>query len=40
MKSTAFWIFVAGLVMLMNPGCKDGCRTVAEHLVTYGLDRL
>gem|GEM_PF-3941918 len=26
MKPGTFFIFLTGLAMLMNPGCKHGCR--------------
>ena len=29
---------VVGMWLLSNPRCKRGCRTVAEHLVTHGID--
>ncbi len=40
MKPIAFWIFVAGVVLLLDPRCTRGCRTLAEHLVSHGLERL
>jgi len=27
-----------GIVMLQDPKCRRGCRTVAEHLVSHGID--
>jgi len=29
---------VVGMWLLSNPRCKRGCRTVAEHLITHGID--
>lgn len=40
MKSVALWAFVAGVVLLLDPQCKAGCRTLAEHLLTHGLEHL
>jgi hypothetical protein len=40
MKFAGFWIFLVGMALLLDPQCKGGCRTIAEHLVTHGLDRL
>jgi glycerol dehydrogenase-like iron-containing ADH family enzyme len=31
---------IAGLLLLSNPRCPRGCRTVAEHLITHGLEDL
>lgn len=31
-------LFVLGLVLLQKPNCRQGCRTIAEHLLTDGLD--
>lgn len=31
---------VAGVYLLSDPHCKHGCRTVAKHLLTYGLEGL
>ena len=27
-----------GIVMLQDPKCRRGCRTLAEHLVSHGID--
>ncbi|MBI4502826.1 MAG: hypothetical protein HY700_16900 [Gemmatimonadetes bacterium] len=38
-SSGAAWGFVAfigGLILLSDPGCKHGCKTLAEHLVISG----
>lgn len=44
MSKGAGWIWlafaVAGLALLADPKCKHGCRTVAEHVFTYGLEGL
>jgi hypothetical protein len=29
-----------GLVLLSSPKCNRGCRTLAEHLITHGIDEL
>ena len=29
---------IAGLWLLSKPRCNRGCKTVAEHLLTDGLD--
>jgi hypothetical protein len=29
---------IVGMWLLSNPRCKRGCRTVAEHLITHGID--
>lgn len=36
-----FWILASvlgGLWLLSNPRCTRGCRTVAEHLLTHGIE--
>jgi hypothetical protein len=33
-------VFVIGLFLLQKPNCGRGCRTIAEHLLTDGLDEL
>lgn len=41
MNKEFFWalIFVGvGVAMLHDPKCRRGCRTVAEHLVSHGID--
>ena len=30
-------VLVIGLVLLSQPKCHKGCRTVAEHLVEHGI---
>ena len=30
-------IFIAGVYLLSKPQCRHGCRTVAEHLLSYGF---
>lgn len=32
--------FLVGLALLQRPNCRRGCRTVAEHLLTDGLDEM
>jgi hypothetical protein len=29
-----------GLYLLSSPKCNRGCRTIAEHLITHGIDDL
>jgi hypothetical protein len=29
-----------GLCLLSSPKCNRGCRTLAEHLITHGIDEL
>ena len=29
---------IVGMWLLSNPRCKRSCRTVAEHLITHGID--
>jgi hypothetical protein len=31
---------IAGLLLLSNPHCTRGCKTVAEHILSHGLDDL
>ena len=33
-------LFMVGLGLLQRPNCRRGCRTVAEHLLTDGLDEM
>lgn len=37
-----FWALAIGLgfVLLSNPNCNRGCKTLAEHLITHGADVL
>jgi hypothetical protein len=30
--------FGIGLLLLSNPRCSKGCKSVAEHLVSHALD--
>lgn len=30
-------IFIAGTYLLSKPQCRHSCRTVAEHLLSYGI---
>ncbi len=29
-----------GLFLLSSPRCNRGCKTLAEHLITHGIDEL
>jgi hypothetical protein len=29
-----------GLFLLSSPKCNRGCKTLAEHLITHGIDEL
>ena len=31
---------VAAILLLRNPRCNRGCKTVAEHLLSHGVDDL
>jgi len=33
-------LFMVGLALLQRPNCRRGCSTVAEHLLTDGLDEM
>lgn len=33
-------LIIGGLILLSDPGCGAGCRTVAEHLFAHGWRRL
>jgi len=35
-----FLLVIGGAVLLSNPRCPRGCKTVAEHLLSHGLDDL
>lgn len=38
-----FWILACiglGFVLLKNPKCNRGCQTLAEHLISHGVDEL
>lgn len=39
-RDLAWLALVAGVVLLLDPGCRGGCRTVAEHLLVHGLKRI
>jgi hypothetical protein len=32
--------FLVGLALLQRPSCRRGCKTMAEHLLTDGLDEM
>jgi len=34
-----FLIVVSAIVLLSDPRCTGGCRTLAEHLFRHGLQR-
>ncbi len=41
--SNVWWVvasLIAGIYLLSKPNCRHGCRTVAEHLISYGLEGL
>lgn len=41
MNKTAIWALVfvgVGVAMVQDPKCKRGCKTVAEHLLSHGID--
>lgn len=31
---------IAGIFLLSSPKCNRGCKTLAEHLISHGLDVL
>jgi len=31
---------VLGVFLLASPRCNRGCKTLAEHLITHGIDAL
>jgi hypothetical protein len=33
-------VFLVGLALLQKPNCRRGCGTIAEHLMTDGLDEM
>lgn len=39
-RDVALLMLLAGAVLLLDPSCKAGCRTLAEHLVVHGLKRI
>ncbi len=42
-KNQEWWYLVAalaGIVLISKPNCRHECRTVAEHLLTYGIGGL
>ena len=43
MKRKLIWgtiLTCSACLMLKNPRCKHGCRTVGEHVLSYGIDDL
>jgi len=38
--AVGFLVLIAGAVLLSNPRCKRGCRTVGEHLFEDGIKTL
>jgi len=32
--------FVVAFILTRSPNCSRGCRTLAEHLVSHGVDDL
>ncbi len=36
----AFGIVLLSVLLLSDPRCTTGCRTLAEHLLSHGLKRL
>jgi len=39
LQAAALCFFLA-FIMTRNPNCNRGCRTLAEHLVSHGVDDL
>jgi hypothetical protein len=42
-RKQEWWYFVAvlaGAVLLSKPNCRHGCKTVAQHLFSYGVGGL
>lgn len=33
-------VCLVGLFLLQKPNCNRGCKTIAEHLLTDGLDEM
>jgi len=33
-------LFALGFFLLQKPNCRRGCRTIAEHLLTDGVDEV
>jgi hypothetical protein len=33
-------VILIGAVLLSDPKCNSGCRTLAQHLVNHGVDGL
>lgn len=31
---------IGGLILVRDPHCRKGCRTLAQHLVNHGVDEL
>lgn len=41
MKNQFLWALLlagVGVALLQNPKCTRGCRTVAEHLLSHGIE--
>jgi hypothetical protein len=41
MNKEFLWALIflgVGVAMLQDPKCQRGCRTVAEHLLSHGID--
>jgi len=36
----ALLVFLVGLALLQKSNCRRGCGTIAEHLMTDGLDEM
>jgi hypothetical protein len=34
--AVGFLAFISGLILLADPKCRHGCKTVAEHLIVSG----
>jgi hypothetical protein len=42
-EQQVWWVLggiALGLVLPSSPRCNRGCRTLAEHLITHGIDEL
>lgn len=33
-------VLFTGAVLLSNPRCERGCRTIGEHLISHGLQAI
>jgi len=40
MLQIAALCFFVGFVLTRNPHCSKGCRTLAEHLISHGIDEM